>query len=231
MVLRVLVYDTLEYLKQAKKIEKYHIAQKDVVGKEYLSKFTKEDRLIPTVTLVFYTGMERWDAATELIQLFDESSVLTKMLPCMGNWYLNVISVYNVEDTENYRGNLKKIFEILKYVNDGEKMYSFVQEHRDDYSKLDEATTRILSLLTDMEFYIDGNETEEVSEMCKALEDIKKMGEREGIAIGEVRGEAKERTIIVMNMFKKGMSCEDISSLTDISLELVQEIVGETCCV
>lgn len=235
MVLRVLVYDTLEYLKQAKKIEKYHINQKDVVGKEYLSKFTKEDRLIPTITLIFYTGIEEWDAATDLKQLFVESDIFVKMLPYMGNWPLNVISVYDVGDTAKYQGKLKNLFDVLKYVNDGEKMYSFVQEHHEEYSKLDEATRRILSLLTEMEFYIEGDETEEVPEVCKALEDIKKMGEREGIAIGEARGEAqgeaKERATIVLNMFKKGMSCEEISSLTDISLELIQEIVGETCSV
>lgn len=235
MVLRVLVYDTLEYLKQAKKIEKYHTNQKDVVGKEYLSKFTKEDRLIPTITLVFYTGIEAWDAAVELKQLFVETDCLCKAGCCVGNWPLNMISVYDVDNTEKYHGDLKKIFDLLKFVNDGEAMFAFVQEHQKEYSKLDEATRRVLSLLTEMEFYIKGDETEEVPEVCKALEDIKKMGEREGIAIGEARGEAqgeaKERANIVLNMFKKGMSCEDISSLTDISLELIQEIVGETCLV
>ena len=43
MALRTLVYDTLEYLKQARMIEQEHKRKKDVRGREFLSHFKKED--------------------------------------------------------------------------------------------------------------------------------------------------------------------------------------------
>ena len=118
MVLRTLAYDTLEYLKQAKAIEQKHKKNKDVRGKDFLSKFTVEDRLTPTITLIFYTGREKWDAARDLTGLFPDSEDTKKMLPFLGNWTLHVISVYDVEHTEKYAGSLRQVFDLLKYVDD-----------------------------------------------------------------------------------------------------------------
>ena len=81
MVLRTLTYDTLEYLKQAKAIEREHRRKRDVKGREFLSGFKKEDELLPTITIVFYTGKERWDAARDLKGLFGASPYLEEMLP------------------------------------------------------------------------------------------------------------------------------------------------------
>ena len=70
MPLRVLTYDTLEYLKQAKKIEREHKRKKDLKDAEYLTGFAKEDKLIPTVTIVVYAGREKWDGAYNLEEMF-----------------------------------------------------------------------------------------------------------------------------------------------------------------
>ncbi len=105
MVLRTLTYDTLEYLKQAKAIEREHRRKRDVKGREFLSGFKKEDELLPTITIVFYTGKERWDAARDLKGLFGASPYLEEMLPFMVAAPLNLISVYDVEDTTKYHGS------------------------------------------------------------------------------------------------------------------------------
>lgn len=52
--------------------------------------------------------------------------------------------------------------------------------------------------------------------MCKALEDMKKEAEEKGIAVGEIK--------IILSMLGKGMSCEEVSSLTDVPLERVTQI-------
>lgn len=95
-------------------------------------------------------------------------------------------------------GSLKDIFELLKYVDDGKTMLEFIQKNQDTYSKLDEATGRLLSVLIDMDFPENKAKGEKDGEvdMCKALEEIKKMSEDKGKAEG--RAERKER--------KKGLS-------------------------
>lgn len=221
MVLRTLIYDTLEYLKQVRKINQKHRDNKDLKGKEFLSQFAQEDRIVPTFTLVFYTGREKWNAAMELKELFASSTYLENVSPFIGNWKLNLISVYDVKDTEKYHGSLRKIFDLLKYVDDGDGMLSFVEQHGAEYSELDEAAMRLIYALVDIDFYVDEQEGK-VSDMCKALDDIIKIGEARGEAIGE----AKKETSIILNMFRKGISCEEISSMTDIPLDKVKEVVS-----
>lgn len=220
MVLRTLTYDTLEYLKQAKAIEREHRRKRDVKGREFLSGFKKEDELLPTITIVFYTGKERWDAARDLKGLFGASPYLEEMLPFMVAAPLNLISVYDVEDTTKYHGSLKKVFDLLRYTEDKDAMSEYLDSHAEAYSRLDEATARMVAFLLNL----DLSDEEEMQlkegglDMCKALEDMKKEAEEKGIAVGEIK--------IILSMLGKGMSCEEVSSLTDVPLERVTQIAA-----
>lgn len=64
MPLRIMDSDVLSYLHQKEAIGKKHIEQKDLEQDEYLSRFSKEDRLLPVITLVLYCGEKPWDGAT-----------------------------------------------------------------------------------------------------------------------------------------------------------------------
>lgn len=63
MVVKNMVYDSLHYAKQVMEATKSHKGEK-LSGDEFLSGFTKEDKLIPVITLVLYFGAEEWDGAT-----------------------------------------------------------------------------------------------------------------------------------------------------------------------
>ncbi|MDO4289169.1 MAG: transposase, partial [Eubacterium sp.] len=54
MPARVMLYDALTYEGQYKEIAKEHRRQRDLTPKEWLSQFSKTDKLIPVVTLVVY---------------------------------------------------------------------------------------------------------------------------------------------------------------------------------
>lgn len=79
---------------------------------------------------------------------------------------------------------------------------------------------RLLSVLIHLDFPEKRSNKEEDTDMCKALEDIKQMG----IAEGRVEGEAEIKKSIILTMLSKGISCEEISSLTDIPLELIKQV-------
>ena len=64
---------------------------------------------------------------------------------------LHVISVYDVEHTEKYTGSLRQVFDLLKYVDDGKAMLSFVEQHDEEYTHLDKVAMRLLSELIDLE--------------------------------------------------------------------------------
>lgn len=60
--------------------------------------------------------------------------------------------------------------------------------------------------------------------MCKALEEIKKMSEDKGLEQDIKQGE----TAILLSMLNKGMTCEEVSSLTDIPLDKVKKAANFT---
>ena len=219
MPLRVLAYDTLEYLKQAKQIEQGHRKKKDVSGKEFLSMFTKEDRLIPTITILFYTGKETWDGALELSGLFGDTGYAKELAPCMVKAPLNLISIYDVKYTEKYHSSLRKIFEILPFVDSKEELEGYLDCHQEEYSSIDSAAARVLSLLMDLEISVkDTQYKEEGGNMCKAIEEIRQSSRAEGLAEGKQQ--------IIQNMLNKGLSPEEVANLTDVPLETVQSIAA-----
>ncbi len=69
-------------------------------------------------------------------------------------------------------------------------------------------------------------------DMCKALEEIKKMSEDKGKAEGRAEGRAEGKAegikqgeaIILLSMLNKDMTCEEVSVLTDVPLEKVKQI-------
>ena len=105
-------------------------------------------------------------------------------------------------------------------------MLGFVQKNKNTYSKLNEATGRLLSLLIDMDFPENKEEEEKDGEvdMCKALEEIKKMSEDKGKAEGKAEGIKQGEAFILLSMLNKGMTCEEVSVLTDVPLEKVKQI-------
>ena len=61
MPLRVMNADCAMYDRQWREIRKEHAEKKDVAGAEYLSGFSKNDRLVPVITIVVYLGKDEWD--------------------------------------------------------------------------------------------------------------------------------------------------------------------------
>ncbi len=59
MVVRNMVQDSLNYAAQVEALSKMHKKEKDLRGDEFLSGFSKEDYLIPVVTIVLY-----WNTAS-----------------------------------------------------------------------------------------------------------------------------------------------------------------------
>lgn len=225
MPLRVLTYDTLEYLKQAKQIEQEHRRKKDVSGREFLSMFTKDDRLIPTITILFYTGKEKWDGALELNGLFEDTDYMDIFAPYMVKAPLNLLSIYDVKNTEKYRSSLRKIFEILPFTESEDDLKDYLAKHQEEYSDIDSAATRVLSLLMDLEIPVAaGQNEEEDGNMCKAIEEMRQSSKEEGLAEGLATGLAEAKKQIIQNMVGQSLSPEEIADLTGIPLEEVEKI-------
>ena len=65
-------YDALNYGRQVSEITKEHRKKKDIQDSgEFLSGFTKEDKLKPIITLTIYFGADVWDGPRSLKEMFE----------------------------------------------------------------------------------------------------------------------------------------------------------------
>lgn len=227
MPVRNMLYDSLSYVEQIKALWKDKKNDK-VTPEEYLSKFCKEDRLVPVITIVMYYGLEEWDASQDLYGMFQLNERLQNnqtFQQYISNYRINLVDVGNLEDIEKFRTDLQIVFGMLHYRGNTEKLIGYVNRNKEFFSCMDKDTFRAIreflhsenklkKILVNVE-----NKGEERVDMCKALDDLYKMGEEKGYERG--------KKDIITKMLKKGWPMETIAEVLGEGIETIQMLVNE----
>ncbi len=114
-----------------------------LTGEEYLSRFGKNDRIFPVITLIFYYDVKKWDGAVELYDMFrlaDElkkEEVLRKYIP---NYRINLIDAGNIEHLERFHTDLQQVLGMLKCREKREELERYIQKNRDYFECVDVET-------------------------------------------------------------------------------------------
>lgn len=66
---KIMKYESIQYEKNYKQIQKKHRKDRDLSQDEYISGFGKRDFLNPVITIALYHGKEEWDAPITLFDL------------------------------------------------------------------------------------------------------------------------------------------------------------------
>lgn len=158
-------------------------------GSELLSGVTKDDRIMPVITLVLYLGKEAWDGPATLYEMMgiDENWVgadmIRKFLP---DYRIHLVDARNIEDLNLYQTSLQQVFGMLKYNKDKEKLYRYTKDNIDKIRRMDrdsvEASLAFLGEQKRLLKILKSSEEQEGVDMCQAIDDL--------IADGEARGEA-----------------------------------------
>lgn len=177
-----------EKRKTEKKEKENNIKNRKMTSAEFLSKFTKEDRLIPVITLVFYYGVEPWDGSRDLHGMLRwgekeyQKEVLKKYIP---NYRINLIDVNNIDNLKRFHTDLQVILGMLKWREDKEKLLEYMNEKADYFRHVDEETYHFIRVALHSEKLLKENierdRSEEGVDMCKALEDLYNDGIERGI--------------------------------------------------
>ena len=246
MPVKNMVYDALQYADQVRTAAKTN--RKTVPGNcsgsekpsadEYLSGFRKKDRLIPVITLVVYFGSNQWDGPRSLRDMMcveDE-----RILQYIADYPLNLIAPAHMtdEEIERFRSNLCEVMLFIKHSKDHEKLDEIVHSH-EAFKTLDREAVMVLKETANAKINI--TENEEVVDMCKALEDMKKIAfengrrsmapaledmkkiaKQEGKAEGKVEGKMEEKKSIVLRLLDCGnIPMEVIADAAQITLDEV----------
>ena len=252
--LKVMLYDSMEYAEQVR--VKWKERPPRLSSAEFLSRFQKNDKLIPVITLIFYYGTEEWDGPLELHQMFDlgteksQAELMKKYLP---NYHINLVDVRRLENLKAFQSDLQIVFGMLQCSQDKYAMRTYIANHKDYFQKLDLETYHALGAFLNsrqlMEMNVEKKEMEEL-DMCKALEDIyndgvqagieqgrqsgiaqgKALGIAEGEAhgkeLGIAEGKASHKKDVALQMQKLGYPLDAIAAVLMESLDSVHKILA-----
>lgn len=192
MPLRHMMYDAIKYEHQRAAIEKGHREKKDLKGAEFTSGFSKTDRLIPVITLAVYWGSEPWDGPKNLHEMLDIPPELLHYKDRIGNYGINLLEVRSIDNLDQYTGELKALLGFVKYQKDKAALAEFVKENEDIFQELSRETVQAIAVLgnaKEVETYLNRSDQEkEAVNMCDALRDMIRDGERVGETRAKVMG-------------------------------------------
>lgn len=187
MPVRNMIYDSLSYAEQIKNLWEMHKGGKrKLTSEEFLSRFRKEDKLYPILSIVLYYGKEEWDGCTDLhgmLQL-EKGSILEKYIP---NYHINLANVEKIENLSYFNTDLQNVFGMLKYRKDKEKLMEYIRK-TPFFKNVDIGTYQVIKTFLHSEKILKAEvkkeEGKECVDMCKALEDLYQEGIDSGLEHG-----------------------------------------------
>lgn len=190
MPVRCMELDALTYSYQCKKISEKTKEDKEL--KKYSDGVPKGTRILPTVTLVFYTGSRPWDGPFSVYDMLNIPEDMKEWVKqTTPDYRMNLIDVRHMSDEEidKFKGDLRAFLLMVRERFDREKLKTAVAIHRETWYALSK-------IKNDKRYveYIDSVSDEELKGgvyMDAALDYIEAVGKAEGKAEGIAEGKAE----------------------------------------
>lgn len=165
MPVRNLLYDALNYGQQVSEIASEHRKEKDLRNAEFLSGFSKEDKIIPVITLTVYFGSDKWDGPRSLKDMFPDD-IDEEVLSKVDDYHLHLIIPADIEDFSKFKTDLGKAMKYIAVSEDKEAMEELAKD--EEFGKVGVDTVHLINECTGSD--IELPEGEEKVNMCKGLE-------------------------------------------------------------
>lgn len=219
MPVRNMVYDALQYSKQVEMAAEAHRKNK---GKEkfhkdeYLSGFTKKDRLIPVITLVIYFGFDEWDGPLSIHEMLKVQD--PRILSFVPDYKMNLIAPYSIKEQELalFHSSLKEVLGFIKYSKDADKLEKFVNSN-EQFKTLGRDEVNVLNACVKAEFPII--EGEEVTNVCEAIKELQERAAEKGVKEAEAA--------MALKMLHKKEPLNKIHEYTELPMEEILKIANE----
>lgn len=176
MPVRNMLYDGLVYNQQIETIAK-HNRENGICenSDEFLSGFTKKDKLIPIVTVTVYWGTKSWDAPVTLKAMLNDIDDNTDAM--ISDYNCNLFSIIDADELPAYKTELKELFNLLRMRNDSEGLRNLVTNNQ-AYKSIDKDTAIMMRELANVKLPRKNKDGE--YNMCKAILDLEKKNQKIG---------------------------------------------------
>ena len=264
MPVRTMVYDAMRYAGQVEAIRKQNdrrwkqgkrnnsdnsgeqagsrVEDRLLTSAEFLSGITKEDKLLPVITIVILYSSAPWDGPTSLYDMLATKD--PEILKYVQDYHIHLIAPGNMTDQQIqcFHSSMRKVLTFIKYAKDKEKMKEIMSEEDSDFYHVDRETAQFIKEMTGVNIEIQ--EGEEDVNMCKAWEDMAidmkneglqlglrqgeqrglQLGRQQGEQIGEQRGLQENRFLVIKNMLQRGYSDEDILAIAECEQADIEQV-------
>ena len=196
MPVKNMLYDAVNYAEQISAAVRDHRKKKgkDITSDEYLSGFSRRDKLLPVITLTVYFGSKKWDGPKRLHEMFGR--VDQSLLNFIPDYKINLITPAGLseEDLEKFHTEFRMVMKFIKYSSDKDTLMKMLDSD-EGFKTVSRDTANLINVVTNAGIEINGNK--EVIDMCKAIKDIKEegreIGREEGREIGREEGREEGR--------------------------------------
>lgn len=172
MPVRNMLYDSLNYSSQVEEVGRKHRKFKNVKGDEFLSGFTKTDKIKPVFTLVIYWGTKEWNAPRSLYEMLDIDEELNEIFKEYVNDYkIHVIVPNEIKNFEQFSTELGYCFRYIQSSKRKETLKNLIEEYKDIYSNFDKASGYLLECITETKLPKSAKQEDSIN-MCKAIEEM-----------------------------------------------------------
>ena len=216
MPVKNMVYDAMQYAEQVSRIASDHRNNSNkatMSSAEFLSGFTREDRLQPVITLVVHFGADPWDGPTSLHEMLAVQDDTIRRYA--QDYRVHMLDPCRISqnDFKKFASSLREVLNYIKYSKD-EKGLARLLEEDERLKKLEVEAARVIETITHTDFAID--EKTEVVNVCQAVEDMMKTREQKGRELGQ-------GDMLVQLVWKGLLSVADAASEAGLSSEVFEQ--------
>lgn len=221
MPVRLMNEEAAGYHKQWRAIAKKHKKAHDLKKDEYISGFSRNDRLMPIMTIVVYFGAKPWDGPRNLRQMLDMDGIPPELRNMVTDYPIHILEVRRFHQIENFRTDLQLVFGFLQNCENMDNLNNYMKSHQQEFETLDQDAFDLIRMMSHSD-KIEAPKPPKKGEvsMCKAIDDMAKLSEERGIQKGI------QLTQNVIKLKFQNMPDGMIAQECHISLAQVQEITS-----
>ena len=167
------------------KLQKEHKNCDDLKdGPEWLSGMKKTDHFYPILQIVVYLGKEHWQAAFKMDDLTRAKNFPEELQKLFAEKPILLFEVYHFKNIEWFQTDLQQVCGFLQRTNDKTALQEYVKENESVFSKLEEDTYDLLTVMSGIRaMKLIKRDVENVGggfDMCKAFDDMMRDSRKEG---------------------------------------------------
>lgn len=224
MPVRNMLNDAMRYMKQVD--DKRRTQHYGGTPAEFLSGISKQDKLVPIVTIVILFQDQPWDGPTSLYEMLEDTD--EEILRYVQDYKIHLIAPGNMDESEfeKFHSSMREVMGFIKYSRDKEQMKRLIQKDENRFHHMEREAIQLINLITGTDIRMENDE--EVVDMCKAWSDMaaeeREIGYASGKEEGKAEGQRENKQRVIENMLKMGYPDDDILEIAECTSREINEI-------